>query len=119
MSRLRLLFAVLIIGLWPSLSVGLECPELHNGLLSKGYQQITVSTTAVGLTVAKGATVAVVVVEAESIRYRDDGPVPTSAIGMLVGAPAAIQVCAAQMLTWKAIAAGTSDAVISIQYYGS
>ena len=46
-----------------------------------GYQQITPSA-ATGFTIPKGATVAVVVADTASIRWRDDGTNPTTAIGM-------------------------------------
>src|SRR6266852_2716499 len=49
-----------------------------------GFQTITVSSTAIGLTVPRGALFAVAVVETASIRYRDDGTDPTSTVGMLV-----------------------------------
>ena len=47
----------------------------------KGYQQLTVSTTAVALTVPVGATRAVVKVIAQPVRYRNDGTAPTSTVG--------------------------------------
>lgn len=52
-----------------------------------GYQQITV-TTVQGLTVPKGATCAVIAVEAQAVRWRDDGVAPSATVGMplLVGA---------------------------------
>lgn len=50
-----------------------------------GYQQLTVSNTAVGLTVPVGAEVALIQNETNGtnkVRWRDDGVAPTSAIGM-------------------------------------
>lgn len=47
-----------------------------------GYQQIVGAAAATGLTVPSGATCAVVSVEAQSVRYRDDGTNPTAAVGM-------------------------------------
>lgn len=51
-----------------------------------GYQQITVLTAAVALTVPPAcgskASLAVITAEAQAVRYRDDGVDPTAAIGM-------------------------------------
>lgn len=46
-----------------------------------GYQQITALAAAVGLTVPKGATWAIISAETQAVRYRDDGVNPTAAIG--------------------------------------
>ncbi len=47
-----------------------------------GYQQITDVGAAAALTVPPGANVAVIVAEAQDVRWRDDGTPPTAAIGM-------------------------------------
>lgn len=49
-----------------------------------GYQQIPAASTtvAVSLTVPSGARIAVVDVEAQNIRWRDDGAAPTATVGM-------------------------------------
>jgi hypothetical protein len=55
-----------------------------------GYQQITSLSSATGLTVpqrsAEGLlqqpTMAVIIVEGASVRYRDDGVAPTASVGM-------------------------------------
>lgn len=48
-----------------------------------GYQQLTVSGSAVGLTVPKGASSARIQVSGGTgVRYRDDGTNPTSAVGI-------------------------------------
>lgn len=84
----------------------------------RGYQQITVSTTAVGLTVPAGASRAIVVVEAQPIRYRDDGTDPTSSVGMLCQANLRFELeSQASMLAFKAIRQGASDATLSVSYY--
>lgn len=51
-------------------------------LIPLGYQQITATTVAVGLTPPAGARLAVVDVEAQNARWRDDGTAPTSTVGM-------------------------------------
>lgn len=47
-----------------------------------GYQQITSLSAATGLTVPAGATMALIIAEVQSVRWRDDGTNPTATIGM-------------------------------------
>ncbi len=47
-----------------------------------GYQQITSLSAATALTVPTGATTAVIVAEAQAVRYRDDGTDPSASVGM-------------------------------------
>jgi len=47
-----------------------------------GYQQITDASTAVGLTVPTGANFAMIICEAQAVRWRDDGVNPTTTVGM-------------------------------------
>ena len=47
-----------------------------------GYQQITSLSAATNLTVPANATMAVIVVEGQGVRWRDDGTAPTSTVGM-------------------------------------
>jgi hypothetical protein len=47
-----------------------------------GYQQITSTGTAVGLTVPSGANFAMILCEAQAVRWRDDGVDPTTTVGM-------------------------------------
>lgn len=83
-----------------------------------GYQQLTVSTTAVGLTVPSGAGRAVIVVEAQPIRYRDDGTAPTASVGMLCAAALRFDIESREsLLAFRAIRQGGVDAVLSISYY--
>lgn len=49
-----------------------------------GYQQLTSVSTATGLTVPPGATMALIVPENQSVRWRDDGTNPTAGVGMLL-----------------------------------
>jgi hypothetical protein len=46
-----------------------------------GYQQITSLSASTALTVPAGATQAVIYVETQAVRYRDDGTAPTAAVG--------------------------------------
>ena len=47
-----------------------------------GYQQITSLSSATGLTVPQGATLALIVLETQNVRWRDDGTNPTASVGM-------------------------------------
>lgn len=49
-----------------------------------GFQQITDLSSAIGLTVPSGATLALIVPETQNIRWRDDGTNPTASVGMPV-----------------------------------
>ena len=86
----------------------------------KGYQQLTVSTTAVGLTLPTGAQRAVIHIEAQPIRYRDDGTDPTSTVGVLVKADVSFELNSLLSLRqFKAIRSGSVDATVNVVYYGA
>lgn len=80
-----------------------------------GYQQLSVSSSASGLTVPTGATFCVISVEGEPVRWRDDGTTPTSTVGM------PLQV--GQQLSYSAslsaieFIAQTGSATLDIAYY--
>ena len=61
---------------------------------------------------------AVVVVEAQPLRYRDDGTDPTATVGMLAVAETRFDIESREALdAFKAIRDGGTDAVLSISYY--
>ncbi len=47
-----------------------------------GFEQITTITTATGITAPDGTVLAIINIEAQAVRWRDDGTAPTAAIGM-------------------------------------
>jgi hypothetical protein len=47
-----------------------------------GYQQIILLSSATGLIVPQGATLALIVPETQNVRWRDDGTDPTASVGM-------------------------------------
>ena len=49
-----------------------------------GYQQITSLSSSTALTVPAGATLALIVPETQTVRWRDDGTAPTSTVGVPV-----------------------------------
>lgn len=92
-----------------------------------GYRQLEVGEEAVELADATGgipnsATRAVIWVETDSIRWRDDGEDPTSSVGMYVDKNLSFELHSAESIAnFKAIKAGTGDsnAKINIAYYKS
>lgn len=80
-----------------------------------GYQQIT-PTVATALTVPTGATTAVFRVEAQTVRWRDDGTNPTAAVGMLMLTADAPYVYTGPLTLIKFIET-TSGAKLNVSYY--
>lgn len=88
--------------------------------LPVGYAQVTVSTTAVGLTIPEGATSAVITVETDNIRWRDDATDPTSTVGMFTMQTQSFELVSSKSLSqFKAIrdASATADAILNISFY--
>lgn len=99
------------------------CPGLSSPLVSTGHAQWTVSNTALYL--GGGATpsfpaktrLAIVSVQTDAIRYRDDGTAPTASVGTPSAANTVVIVCANQLGRWQAIRQ-TNDATLDVDYYG-
>lgn len=51
-----------------------------------GYQKISGAAASTALTVPSGATHALIAIETQPVRWRDDGSAPTATDGMLVAA---------------------------------
>lgn len=105
---------------FPAKADGGPCPGLNATLIPMGYQQLTVSSVAVGFTIPQTRVLrlAIVTVEVNPIRFRDDGTAPTASVGMLVQNNVSIAVCGVAASAFRAIRTG-SDAVLSISYYGT
>lgn len=117
---------VLILGLLGGLAlpslVSAQCPGIERfavGLRPAGHQQLTVSDTAIGLTVPTSLRVrlAVVSVQTDAIRSRDDGTDPTAAIGTPWAIAEKFYVCRASLASVRFIRQ-TTDAILDIDYYG-
>ena len=83
-----------------------------------GHQKLTVSSTAVALTVPTDVNYACISVETNPVRFRVDGTstAPTASIGFLLAAGQELKVFGDdQLKNLKFIATG-SDAVFNIQY---
>ena len=89
-----------------------------------GYRQLDVSTTAVSLSdatggIPSGACRAVVNVEANSIRWRDDGTDPTASVGILQKADTFIELPSIQSINAFVAIRASADAKLNIAYYGA
>lgn len=90
-----------------------------------GYEQVTVSDSAVSLSPPSDATKAILGVENNPLRYRDDGTSPTATTGFLLNAsgnntaPQVVLNSKESMDDFEAIRDGTSDAVLNALYYKS
>lgn len=86
------------------------------------YEEITVSTAAVGLTAAKVRAnppmkAAEILVTGAGIAYRKDGTDPTSTVGVTVSANGTISLeHPNDMSRFKAIRTGGSDALLRVEY---
>jgi hypothetical protein len=87
------------------------------GTLPVGFQKLTVSSTVIGLTVPAGTVRAMIAVESQAIRFRDDGT-PTASDGYPLAAGATIELYGESITGFKAIRQ-SSDATLQILYYGS
>ena len=80
-----------------------------------GYQQITSLTSSTALTVPAGATLALIIPETQSVRWRDDGVAPTTTIGMPVLVNTSMSYDGdLKALRFIGIAAG---AILNVSYY--
>lgn len=87
-------------------------------LKSLGYQQITGLGTVKSLTVPDGATSAMISVEAQGVRYRNDkdGTNPTASVGMPL--PSGSDRYFSEDLSFlKFIESGTTGAILNVTYY--
>ena len=88
-----------------------------------GYRQLAVSNSAVQLSSATGgiphgAIRAVIDVETNDVRWRDDATAPTASVGMLAKSNTIFELPSLASITnFQAIRA-SADAVINITYYG-
>jgi hypothetical protein len=94
---------------------------MNNSLKTKpkGYEQLTVPVGAVGLaSIPAGASRAIVMVEGQPLRYREDGVNPTSLIGVLCVATTRFELESRKAIEgFRAIRSGGTDSVVSVLYY--
>lgn len=98
----------------------LGCPGINvpiHPLVSTAQNALSVSSTAVTLTVPRGAMLATVFVETDAIRYTTDGTTPTATVGTRVSASTSFTVCGSTMDRIKLIRV-TGDATVDVEYFG-
>lgn len=121
MKRLLLIVALLF-GL-PAVAAA-QCPGIDQQFTGirpvAGHEQITVSSTAVALTVPTTPTVrfAVVSIQSNPIRTRDDGTNPTATVGLLWQSNEKIIVCQSSLSAFRMIRQ-SSDATVDVSYFGN
>ena len=90
-----------------------------SSLLCLGFQQLTVSNVSIGFTVPANAIYAYFNLDAQPIRFRLDGGVPTAAIGVALIALDTVFLSGSQLLNgFRAIRQGAVDGVLNIHYFG-
>ena len=84
-----------------------------------GFEQLTVSSTAVGLaSIPANANKVIATVEDATLRYRDDGTNPTSTVGLKVFTAGTIILNSRDSLdNFKAIRTGGTNSELNISYY--
>ena len=108
----QLLASVLLFASLPSAAYA-DPPNRQTPL---GYQQISAFSTAQALTAPSGATFAVISVETQAVRYRDDGTAPTASAGMPIAVGAAPFVYTGSLSAIQFIPQ-TGSATLDIAYY--
>lgn len=88
-----------------------------------GFEQVTVSSSVVSLDPPNDASKALLGVEANSLRYRDDGTDPTATVGFLLktqgnNPPPFVTLESKEAIKqFRAIRDGSSDATLNVLYY--
>lgn len=80
-----------------------------------GYQQITTLSAAATLTVPVGATIAIIEVETQAVRWRDDGTAPTSTVGTPIAVAGTLEYSGT--LSAIQFIEQTASAKLNVSYY--
>lgn len=86
-----------------------------------GFQQLTVSTTAVTLTVPANCTGALIRAESNPVRFRADGTAPTSSVGLPISNTDTIPLMLygnGTLKNFQVIRSGGADATLDVMYFG-
>ena len=83
-----------------------------------GYQQLSVTNTAVALTIPLNANRALIVVEDAAVRWRDDGTDPTATVGVQLFQNQSFEITHPDSLSAiKFIRVTNTNAELNISYY--
>ena len=101
-------------------------PQPVSQLSTVAFEQITVATSAIGLSVSNvrgygsnryAAERAIVIVETAPLRWRDDGTDPTSSVGMIANPGTILTFDNRDRLEkFRAIRTGSTSATLSVTY---
>ena len=100
-----------------------SCSGLTAALVPLGYQQLTVSTTAVSLSKAqydRAAGVAVAAfaqIASNGISVRDDGTAPEASTGLPFAAADKFWICRSSIAAFQAIRSGGADGTLNVIFY--
>lgn len=83
--------------------------------IANGYQQLG-AVAATGLTVPPGTSFAIITVEGQPVRWRDDGVNPTATVGYPLAVGQELRYTAAQLSVIKFIQQ-SATATINVSYY--
>lgn len=92
-------------------------PQTHIAANPVGYEQITDVSSAVGFTIPAGTSHVIVNVEAQAVRWRDDGTDPTASVGMRLEVGDSLEYDSRTLGTLKFIEE-VSGAILNVSYYG-
>lgn len=86
-------------------------------LTQLGFAQATVSTAAIALpSVPARCTKALITVEGQPVRWRDDGTAPTAAVGQPIAAGGVLEYEGIPSAV-RVIRSGAADATLDVAYY--
>lgn len=94
------------------------CPGMQSEVSPKGFEQLTVTTESVGLTIPHGTEMAIISQEGGNLRYRDDGTAPDETTGLVSSVGSMITICRNSLDRVRFYRVGDTDAVLNIAYYG-
>lgn len=92
-------------------------------LVPMGYEEVAVSSTAIGFTTATiqtattAASFAYVYVGSNAVRWRDDGTSPTASVGQPASAGERLQVCGKKAVAAIRFIRQSADATIFASFY--
>jgi len=96
-------------------AVGRACVDFGVITPVAGFEQITPST-ATALTVPATAKIAVITIEGQTVRWRDDGTSPTASVGFLLAVGSTMTYKPSSLALIKFIQT-TATATVSVAYY--
>ena len=96
---------------------GIAEPVIEAGWIDKGYEQITTLTTAVGLTVPDGASIALIRPETQAVRYRADGTNPQAGVGMTLAVDVTVEFRGRALLEALKFIEAVVGATLNVHYF--